>query len=461
MLMPVEPKQSELPLLELAEVSELLRSKKLSPVELTQACLARIEALNPELNAFITVTAAMALSQARAAEAEIQRGEWRGPLHGVPLALKDLIDVAGVPTTAASAVFANRVAEEDAEVVRRLKAAGAVIVGKNNLHECAYGGSGLVSRHGPAKNPRYKDRITAGSSSGSAATVAGGLAFGALVTDTAGSIRLPATFCGIVGFKPTYGLVSTRGVMPLSWSLDHIGPMARSVTDVALILAAIAGYDPADPTSRGMPVEDYVAAVHAPAPKPRVGVARKFFYEDLDPEVARVIDEVLRVVAGLAVEMREVSVPVDNDRTVTKAETYAYHLPYLAEHARQYEPETLRRINTGAGVSVREYVAKLHELELLRRKVAEISKAVDVVVTPTSPIPPPLVAELQADTSRLRERELLMLRNTRPFNVLGLPAISVPCGETSAGLPVGLQIAGAAGKDAQVLAFARAFERAG
>jgi len=444
----------------LAEASELLRTKKLSPVELAQACLARIEALNPELNAFITVTAEMALGQARAAEAEIQRGNWRGPLHGIPLAFKDLIDVAGVPTTAASAVFENRVPTEDAEVVRRLKAAGALIVGKNNLHECAYGGSGLVSRYGPAKNPRYQGRTTGGSSSGSAAAVAAGLCYGALVSDTAGSIRLPAAFCGIVGFKPTYGLVSARGVMPLSWSLDHIGPTARSVTDAALILAAIAGYDPADPTSREIAVEDYAAAVRAPTPKRRVGVPRKFFYEDLDPEVARVVEEALRAVAGLAEEMREVSVPVDSDRTVAKAESYAYHLPYLSEHADKYSAETLRRINSGADVSVRDYVAKLHELELLRRSAAEIFKDVDVIVTPTAPVPPPLLAELQADMSRLRERELLMLRNTRPFNVLGLPAISVPCGETSAGLPVALQIAGPAGKDAQVLGFARALEMA-
>ena len=457
--MPAESEPSEVALLSLAEACALARAKKLSPVELTKGCLARIEALNPELNAFIRVTSEMALAQARAAEAEIQRGNWRGPLHGIPLAFKDLIDVAGVPTTAASKVFENRVPTEDAEVVRRLKAAGAVIVGKNNLHECAYGGSGLISCHGPSKNPRYPGRTTAGSSSGSAAAVAAGLCYGAIVTDTAGSIRVPAVFCGIVGFKPTYGLVSARGVMPLSWSLDHIGPMARSVTDVALILAAIAGYDPADPTSRQIPIEDY-AAVPVSVPKLRVGVPRKFFYEDLDPDVARVLEGALKVVAGLAAEMREISISVDNDRTVAKAETYAFHLPNLRDSADKYDSETSRRINAGADVSVRDYVAKLHELELARRSAAEIFKDVDVVVTPTAPVPPPLVAELQAEPSRLRERELLMLRNTRPFNVLGLPAISVQCGETSAGLPVGLQIAGPAGKDAQVLAFARAFEQA-
>ena len=456
--MPVESQQVEL--LGLAQASELLRAKKLSPVDLTEACLKRIEALNPELNAFITVTSEMALAQARAADAEILHGAWRGPLHGIPLSLKDLVDVAGVRTTAASAVFENRVPTEDAEVVRRLKAAGAVIVGKNNLHECAYGASGVISRYGPAKNPRYPGRTTAGSSSGSAAAVAAGLCYGAIVSDTAGSIRLPAAFCGIVGFKPTYGLVSAGGVIPLSWSLDHIGPMARSVTDAALILAAIAGYDPADPTSRAIALEDYAAAMRAPAPKLRVGVPRKFFYEGLDPEVVPVVEDALRVVAGLAAEMREVSVPVDPDRTVARAEIYAYHGPYAREHADKYNPETLRRINAGADVGVHDYIARRQELELARRRIAEIFKNVDVVVTPTTPAPPPLVAELQADISRLRERELLMLRNTWPFNVLGLPAISVPCGETPDGLPVGLQIAGPAGAEARVLGFARAFEGA-
>jgi len=254
--------------------------------------------------------------------------------------------------------------------------------------------------------------------------------------------------------------VSARGVVPLSWSLDHIGPMARSVTDVTLILAAIASYDAGDITSREIPIEDYAAAVRAPSPRVRVGVPRKFFYEDLDYEVARVVEEALRVVAKMAAEMREVSVPMDPDRTLARAEIYAYHGPHVSEHPDKYDPETLRRIKGGADVSVREYVAKLHELELARRSAAEIFQHVDVVVTPTAPVPPPAVAELQADISRLRERELVMLRNTWPFNVLGLPAISLPCGETSQGLPVGLQIAGPAGKDARALSFAWTFENA-
>ena len=443
-----------------AETSELIRSSQVSPVEVTQACLSRIAALNPELNAFITVTEEMALAQAREAEAEIQRGRWRGPLHGIPLGFKDLIDVAGVRTTAGSAVFEHHVPTEDAEVVRRLKAAGAVIIGKHNLHECAYGGSGVISRYGPARNPKDHQRITGGSSSGSAAAVAAGLCYGALGSDTAGSIRLPAAFCGIVGFKPTYGLVSIRGVIPLSWSYDHVGPIARTVTDAAMILQVIAGYDPDDFTSRNYPAADYAGAVGKRSRKLRVGMPRAVFYDGMDSEVQPAIDAALRVITKISADVREVTIPVDADRTVARAESYVFHQPNLAEHAGQYDPETLRRINTGADVTVSQYVQKLNELKLLRRRAGEFFQEVDVLVTPTTPVPPPLLAELQADMPRLRERELVMLRNTRPFNVLGLPAISVPCGLTSAGLPVGLQIAGPPGGEAQVLAFARRFEKA-
>ncbi len=231
------------------ETSELLRQGSVSPVELTTDCLARIEKLNPKLNAFITVTADSALAAARQAEAEIRRGDWRGPLHGIPLALKDLIDTAGVRTTAASLLFKDRVPTEDAEVVRRLKAAGAVLLGKQNLHEFAYGGSSMVSAFGEVRNAWNREHIAGGSSGGSATAVAAGLGYGAIGTDTAGSIREPSALCGVVGLKPTYGRVSARGVIPLSISLDHVGPIGRTVADVAAILAAIAGHDPADKAS--------------------------------------------------------------------------------------------------------------------------------------------------------------------------------------------------------------------
>src|ERR1700740_1839972 len=246
--------------LSLSEAAEIVRPKKVSPVELTQACLKRIELQNPKLNAFITVTGETALAQAREAEAEIQRGQWKGPLHGIPLALTDLVDTAGVPTTAASALFKDRVPSQDAEIVRRLKAAGAVLLGKLNMHEFAFGGSSVISAFGPVRNPWQMEFSTGGSSGGSAAAVAAGLCFGAIGSDTGGSIRQPAGYCGIVGLKPTYGRVSTRGAIPLSWSLDHLGPMTRTVRDAALMLQALAGYDAEDTTSANLPVPDYTEA---------------------------------------------------------------------------------------------------------------------------------------------------------------------------------------------------------
>jgi aspartyl-tRNA(Asn)/glutamyl-tRNA(Gln) amidotransferase subunit A len=265
---------SELPLLELADASLAVQKKEVSPVELTSACLERIERLNPKLNAFITVMDTSAMEDARKAEAEITRGEWKGPLHGIPLAVKDLIETAGVKTTAASAVLKDNVPATDAEVIRRLKAAGAILLGKLNLHEFAYGGSGVIGHYGAARNPWNTAHITGGSSSGSAAAVAASLCYGAIGTDTAGSIRLPAACCGITGLKPTYGRVSTSGVAPLSWSLDHVGPMTRTVKDAMLILQVIAGYDVHDIASMDAPVPDYLSAIKGSTSSLRLGIPR-------------------------------------------------------------------------------------------------------------------------------------------------------------------------------------------
>ena len=283
----------------IVETTELLRKRELSPVELTKNCLAQIEKLNPTLNAFVTVTAELALTQARAAEAEILSGHWRGPLHGIPLALKDLIDTAGIRTTAASALFKDRVPAEDAEVVRRLKEAGAVLLGKQNLHEFAYGGSTMISYYGEVHNPWDPARIAGGSSGGSAASVVAGLGYGAIGTDTAGSVREPAALCGIVGLKPTYGRVSVRGVIPLSLSLDHIGPIARTVSDAAVMLQVIAGHDANDPHSADMPVPDYVAGLRDGVKHLRIGLPRKFFYADLDPEIASAVEQAIGVLRTL------------------------------------------------------------------------------------------------------------------------------------------------------------------
>ncbi len=446
--------------LTLSEVAASIASRKVSPVEVTRLCLDRIQRLDPALNSFITLTPDLALEQARAAETEIQQGRYRGPLHGVPIALKDLIDTAGIRTTAASGLFEDRVPTEDAEVVRHLKAAGAVFLGKLNLHELAYGGSGVVSRFGPVRNPWNTAHITGGSSSGSAAAVAAGLCYAALGTDTSGSIRLPASCCGIVGFKPSYGLVSVRGVLPLALSYDHVGPMARAAADAALVLQVIAGYDSREIYSREFPPADYRAALDGSGPKPRVAVARDFFFSGLDPEVASAIEHALTTLSDLAAAVHDITLPVDEDRTVFLAEAYAVHRRWVEKSPERYQPETLRRIRAGAAVAAADYIERWQQLERYRRDTPSLFAGCDLIVTPTVPVPPPAFAEIEAHPDQLRAHELTLLRNTRPFDILGLPAVSVPCGFTQSGLPVGLQIAGSAGADAQVLRFAHAFEQA-
>ena len=337
--MPVSASQSaqQLPKLELSEVSQAVQKKEVSPVELTQACLARIEKLNPALNAFITLTAESALHQAKKAEAEIGRGEWRGPLHGIPLAVKDLVETAGVRTTAASAVLEDYVPKEDAEVVRRLRKAGAVMLGKLNLHEFAYGGSGMIGHFGAAKNPWNMAHVTGGSSSGSAAAVASGLCYGAIGTDTAGSIRLPAACCGIVGLKPTYGLVSTRGVIPLSWSLDHVGPMTRTVSDAALMLQAIAYYDPRDFYCQKFPPVYYPSAIEEKCSMLQLGRPPEF-WQGLDPEVESAAGAALAELGKLTAGIDEMELSLAGDRTLVRCEPFVYHQKYLPRRSRNTTP---------------------------------------------------------------------------------------------------------------------------
>jgi aspartyl-tRNA(Asn)/glutamyl-tRNA(Gln) amidotransferase subunit A len=426
----------------IVELGPRLRRKEVSPVELTRACLDRIEKLNPALNAFITVTAESALAEARAAETEILRGEWRGPLHGIPVALKDLIDT------------------EDAEVVLRLRRAGAVILGKNNLHEFAYGGSSLVSFFGDVHNPWNTGHIAGGSSGGSAAAVAAGLCYVAIGTDTAGSIREPAALCGCVGIKPTYGRISARGVIPLSWSLDHVGPLASTVGDAAVVLQAVAGYDPLDVGSAEVAVSDYVSCLKDEIRKVRIGVPRAYFFDDLDDEVRAAVDHALSVIGALVAEIRDVRIDVTSDRTVQAAESYAYHCDHVAKTPELYQPETLRRIRSGEKISAGEYIQRRREMDLERRRADDFFADVDLLVTPTMPIPAPAIADLKRDPDALRPAELRLLRNTRPFNVWGLPVISVPCGFTKSGLPIGLQIAGPQWREDLVLRLAQAYESA-
>jgi aspartyl-tRNA(Asn)/glutamyl-tRNA(Gln) amidotransferase subunit A len=442
------------------QLSQQIRERSLSPVELTRVCLARIEKLNPKLNAFITVMADSALDDARRAEQEILRGDYRGPLHGIPIGLKDILDTAGVRTTAASALFKDRIPDEDAEVVRRLRAAGAIILGKQNLHEFAYGGSSMISLFGEIHNPWDTMRVTGGSSGGSAASVAAGLGFAAVGTDTAGSIRLPAAYCGVVGLKPTYGRVSARGVVPLSWSYDHVGPLANSVYDAALMLQVLAGYDPADPASIDAPVRDFAAALDQPLPKLRISIPRAFFFDDLHPEVAEAIEKAIGVFRLLHAEIREVKLEVPTDRTLASAEAYAFHGPFIARSPQLYQPATLARIQSGANISASDALRASRDLQASRHAIRKVFAEVDVLLTPTVPVPPPVIADLQEHPEDLRPQELIMLRNTRPFNVWGIPAISLSCGFTKDGLPIGLQLAAAPWQEGVVLQAAHVYEEA-
>jgi aspartyl-tRNA(Asn)/glutamyl-tRNA(Gln) amidotransferase subunit A len=431
----------------IAETSELLRRREISPVELVRECLDCIERRNPELNAFITLMTESALAEAKLAEAEIQSGTWRGPLHGIPIGLKDLIDTAGVRTTAASAVFANRVPAKDADVVKKLKAAGAIIVGKQNLHEFAYGGSSLISYFGPVRNPVKPEFITGGSSGGSAAAVASGMGYAAIGTDTAGSIREPAALCRVVGLKPTYDLVSTRGIIPLSKTLDHAGPITRSVEDAAIVLEAITGH------------RDYRSALTTDLAEFTVGIPRKFFFEELDSEVGSSVERAISDLTKLGASVREIEIPVNTDRTLQAYQSYAFHRGMVASSAELYQPETLRRIRSGESITESQYETALSELKSTRMEIAGIFSDVDVLVTPATPIPAPRISDLMKDSQSLRPAELVLLRNTRPVNVWGLPAISIPCGVTSAGLPIGLQIIGPHLGEEKVLQLAYAYEQ--
>jgi aspartyl-tRNA(Asn)/glutamyl-tRNA(Gln) amidotransferase subunit A len=438
-------------MLTLTDAALQIRRGKLSPVDLARECLARIERLNPALDAFITVTPELALAQARKAEAEIMAGEWRGPLHGIPVALKDLIDVAGVPTTAASNQFRDRMATDDASIVTQLKQAGAVIVGKTNLHEFAFGGSGVVGAFGPARNPWDIARIAGGSSSGSAAAVAAGMCVTAIGTDTAGSVRTPAALCGVVGHRPSAGVWSAHGIVPLAKSFDTPGPIARTVEDAWLMLGALA---------------EEKAAIGADGLNASVGpivagVAREGFFDRLDGDVASCVEAAVRVIRSLVESVRDVKLKAGPYRTIFNAEIYEYHRRRAAQSPELYEPATLARIQACAGIAETDVKGARSELAAARREAESVFETVDVVLTPTVVVGAPRIAELQAmSASELRTFEMqYLLRNTSPFSVLYWPSVSVPCGFTSDGLPVGLQISARPAADDVVLRLARAYER--
>lgn len=451
----VHPRFQNMQNITIAEASELLRRREISPVELTTSCLTRIEQLNPSINAFITVMHKSALAEARAAEAEINAGNWRGPLHGIPIGLKDLIDTAGIKTTCASALFADRIPTEDADIVQRLKRAGAVLLGKQNLQEFAYGGTSTSSHFGPVHNPWDTNRIAGGSSGGSAAAVATGMCFAAIGTDTGGSVREPAAFCGIVGLKPTYGRVSARGVFPLSPSLDHVGPLCRNVEDTALMLQVIAGYDKLDITSVDWPVESYIDGLTQTTKSP-IGIVRHPFFDDLDSDIAIAIDEALKQIGNIASDMIEIDLP-PTPAAVQAPEVCAIHAKTFARSPELYGSWIQERLKQAAKIDTVSYVEARQHLDRVRRSIDDVFSKVDFLITPTTPVPPITIAEaLNMSPDPAGE---LWLRNTRPFNAYGLPTISIPCGFTRDGLPIGLQISAARFSEAKLLSFAFAYEQ--
>jgi Asp-tRNA(Asn)/Glu-tRNA(Gln) amidotransferase A subunit family amidase len=426
----------------LTQLRSRLERGEVSALSAVRASLNNI-AKNEELRAFISVRKSEALREAHETDSGKAADSHTGALSGVPLAIKDLIDIRGMRTTAASRVLEGEApATGDAECVRRLRAAGAIIVGKTNLHEFAYGGSGAVSAFGAALNPLDRARVCGGSSSGSAAAVAAGMCFGALGTDTAGSVRLPAACCGVVGFKPTWGAVPVAGVIPLAWSYDHVGPLARTVEDAGVLFAVLADEAP-----------QWAQGVAALGGEVRCGVAREYFCEDLAPEVEAGFERALDAIRALGWSVHEVEIEVSEDRSVSNAESWAFHEKWVAERGALYDPRTLPRILNGKKVGVEDYVEARRGLELLRERSRAGFPGVDLLLTPTSPILPPALEELAGPQARTLE--LKMLRNTRPFNVLGWPAVTLPCAPM-----VGLQVSAAWGKDWLLLALARQIEQA-
>jgi aspartyl-tRNA(Asn)/glutamyl-tRNA(Gln) amidotransferase subunit A len=451
--------------LEISAVAPLLRERRLSPVELTDAYLDRIQRLDPSLNTYIRVMPDQARAAARQAEREIADGGWRGPLHGVPIGIKDLFDVAGVPTTMGSSILRDNVPDADATVVSRLKAAGAVILGKQNLHEFAFGITSENPHFGAVHNPWSLDRVPGGSSGGTAAAVAAGLCAGGLGSDTGASIRAPASFCGVIGLKPTYGRVSRAGALPLAWSLDHAGPLARSVADCAILLQAIAGHDARDPASAMEAVPDFSADLARGAAGLRVGVPREYFFEIVEPDVERLVRDAIATLEQLGARVEEVSLPHVGHAQVAgnvimSSEAAAWHTTWLRERPHDYGPDVLQRIRGGLLVRATEYLHSQQMRTLIQQDFAQAFERVDVVVGPTVPlVAPPIGRTLEPGGPLNVPPRLVANRTTVPCNLTGMPAISVPCG-FSDGLPVGLQIMGPAFAEPLVLRAAAAYEAA-
>jgi len=441
----------------IAELGARYRKRDLSPVEVTQALLARIEKLDPILHAFVTLTADSALAEARSAEEALRRGDAR-PLLGIPVAHKDIYLTRGVRTTGGSALLADWIPDEDATCVQRWRAAGTVQLGKLITHEFAFGLQFPGHRFPPAKNPWNLDHIPGGSSSGSGAALAAGLVTGATGSDTGGSIRGPAAFCGIVGLKPTYGRSSRAGVLTLSWTLDHTGPMARTVQDCAFLLQPLAGYDPADPASSRAPVDDYVAPLGRDIRGLKIGVPRAYFLEEVDAEVARAFEEALETLRRLGAEVRDVQIPslrgAHSFLLILMAEAYAYHESDIREHPELYGDVLRERILSGALVTASEYTQAQRIRSEICRETAEVLKTVDVLASPTALKPATPFAQAFDPEFAFPKS------NMAPFNLTGLPTLALPCGFSASGLPVSFQLSGRPFEEATVLRAGHAYEQA-
>ena len=454
----------ELNSLDLLDAAQRVADCEVSPVELTSACLERIAGIDAQVNAFITVTADAAMNDARVTERELVRGEPGGPLAGVPIALKDLFDTARVRTTAGSKFFSDRVPDRDAAVVEKLRTAGAVLLGKLNMHEWALGVTNDNPHYGACHNPWALDRITGGSSGGSAAALAVGMCFGTLGSDTGGSIRIPAALCGVVGLKPTYGRVSLRGVVPLSWSLDHAGPMARSVSDVALLLEVIAGPDSADAGSVDVAIDDYSARLEDGISGWRIGVIADESLGEIEPDVRALVRKAVDALSSAGARIETLAAPELSDAArlnglMTTADAAAFHRERMESAPEDFGQDVLARLQRGASYGATDYADARRQQTILRRTFSswfvEHGGMFDAVVLPTTPCAAPRIAGLDAVATAP-----VLTRLTAPFNFTGLPAMSVPCGVTPEGLPVGVQIVGAPWAERRVLHVGRAYELA-
>jgi aspartyl-tRNA(Asn)/glutamyl-tRNA(Gln) amidotransferase subunit A len=449
--------------LSIAELGSLMRARTVSPVEVTEAHLARTERLNPTLNAFVTVMAAQAREAARRAEAEIAAGRWRGPLHGVPIGVKDIFDTAGVRTTQGSSFYRDNVPAEDAEAVRRLKDAGAILIGKCNTHEFAAGSTTNNPWYGATRNPWALDRSPGGSSGGSGSAVAAFLCPGATGTDTGGSIRGPAACCGIVGLKPTYGRVSIRGIYPNAVSLDHAGPLTRTARDAGLLLGAMAGYDRLDPTTVDVPVPDFTADIDAGVGGLRLALCPDLQFIEVDAAVTRAIEGATRVLAGLGAKIETVPFPLAGEvqatrEALSRGEFLALHRARFAAHPEGYGADLHPRFAEGARVTLDDYIRACRMREALRRDFDEILRTVDALLLPVAPSEAPLVA---TGAARVNGKEVTFgsgLAMRQVLNVVGLPTVAVPIGFGEAGLPLSMQIVGPAWAEAHILRIAHAYE---